>query len=80
MLEKAKQLQEELSRIRRTIHMNPELGFEEFKTGALVTQTLSELGVEYQAGVGRTGARVGGRQAGLQRGAAQRAARSGRRL
>lgn len=41
--------------------MNPELGFEEFKTGALVTETLSSLGIEYQAGVGRTGvvARLG---------------------
>ncbi|MEM8859518.1 MAG: M20 family metallopeptidase [Chloroflexota bacterium] len=61
MLEQAKQLQEELTRIRRTIHMNPELGFEEFKTGELVAKTLSDLGVEYQTGVGRTGivARLG---------------------
>ncbi|MEM7800421.1 MAG: amidohydrolase [Chloroflexota bacterium] len=61
MLEQAKQLQETLTQIRRTIHMNPELGFEEFKTGALVAETLSELGIEYQTGVGRTGivARLG---------------------
>ncbi|MFK7805401.1 MAG: M20 family metallopeptidase [Anaerolineae bacterium] len=61
MLEQAKQLQDELTRIRRTIHMNPELGFEEFQTGALVTKTLSDLGIEFQAGVGRTGvvARLG---------------------
>lgn len=61
MLEEAKKLQEELTRIRRTIHMNPELGFEEFKTGALVAETLNGLDVEYQTGVGRTGivARLG---------------------
>ncbi len=61
MLEEAKKLQDELTRIRRTIHMNPELGFEEFKTGALVAETLNELGVEYQTGVGKTGivARLG---------------------
>lgn len=61
MLDQAKKLQDELTRIRRTIHMNPELGFEEFQTGALVTKTLSDLGIEYQAGVGRTGivARLG---------------------
>ncbi len=61
MLEKAKALQEELSRLRRTIHMNPELGFEEFKTAALVAQTMSDLGVEYSTGVGKTGviARLG---------------------
>jgi len=61
MLEKAKTLQEELTRLRRTIHMNPELGFEEFKTAGLVAETLTNLGVEHQTGVGRTGivARLG---------------------
>ena len=61
MLEKAKALQDELSRLRRTIHMNPELGFEEFKTGALVVETLNKLGVEHQTGIGKTGivARLG---------------------
>ena len=55
MLEKAKALQAELSRLRRTIHMHPELGFEEFQTGALVAQTLSDLGIEMQTGVAKTG-------------------------
>jgi amidohydrolase len=61
MLEKAKALQETLIRLRRTIHMHPELGFEEFQTGALVAQTLADLGVEHQTGVGDTGivARLG---------------------
>lgn len=41
--------------------MNPELGFEEFQTGTLVAETLNQLGVEYQTGVGKTGivARLG---------------------
>lgn len=61
MLEKAKALQAELSRLRRQIHQNPELGFEEFKTGTLVAETLNDLGIEVQRGVAKTGlvARLG---------------------
>jgi amidohydrolase len=61
MLEKAKSLQETLVRLRRTIHKQPELGFEEFKTAALVAETLGDLGIELQTGVGKTGvvARLG---------------------
>lgn len=61
MLEKAQALQEELSRLRRTIHMNPELGFEEVKTAGLVAKMLTDLGIEHQTGVGKTGivARIG---------------------
>ena len=61
MLEKAQALQETLTHLRRTIHMHPELGFEEFKTAALVSNTLREQGIELQTGVGKTGivARLG---------------------
>ncbi|MDJ0753875.1 MAG: M20 family metallopeptidase [Ardenticatenaceae bacterium] len=61
MLKKAKALQTELTRIRRTIHQNPELGFEEFETAGLVSETLHKLDIEHQTGVGRTGvvARIG---------------------
>ncbi|MEM7334820.1 MAG: hypothetical protein AAF490_22275 [Chloroflexota bacterium] len=61
MLERAKALQEKLSQLRRTIHMNPELSFQEFETAVLVAKTMGELGIEYQTGVGRTGvvARLG---------------------
>ena len=61
MLEKAQALKETLIHLRRTIHMQPELGFEEFKTAALVSNTLHELGIELQTGVGKTGvvARLG---------------------
>ena len=56
MLEKAKAIADELTRLRREIHMNPELGFEEFKTSALVAETLTEIGgYEIKTGVGRTG-------------------------
>lgn len=55
MLEKAKKLQDELSRLRRDIHANPELGFQEYRTAALVSDTLNELGIEHQTEVGRTG-------------------------
>lgn len=61
MIDRAKALQEKLSQLRRTIHMNPELSFQEFETAALVTKTLTELGIETQTGVGKTGvvARLG---------------------
>ena len=61
MLDKAQALQDKLVELRRTIHKYPELGFEEVKTSALVAQTLADLGIEYQTGVGKTGvvARLG---------------------
>ncbi len=55
MLDKAQELQDELVRLRRDIHANPELGFREFRTAALVADTLHELGIPVQTGVGRTG-------------------------
>ena len=55
MLERAKAIQGKLSSLRRTIHMNPELSFNEFKTATLIAENLAELGVEYQTGVGKTG-------------------------
>jgi amidohydrolase len=55
MLNKAKALHEELIRLRRDIHAHPELGFQEFRTAALVADTLTELGIEVKSGVGRTG-------------------------
>ena len=61
MLKKAEALQETLIELRRTIHMHPELGFEELKTSALVAETLGDLGIELQTGIGKTGvvARLG---------------------
>ena len=55
MLNKAKALHDELIRLRRDIHAHPELGFQEFRTAALVADTLTELGIDVKTGVGRTG-------------------------
>jgi IAA-amino acid hydrolase len=41
--------------IRRELHRHPELGYEEVRTSALVRRKLDELGIQYQAGVAKTG-------------------------
>lgn len=41
--------------IRREIHSHPELGFNEHKTAALITQRLTEIGIEFRTGVAQTG-------------------------
>ncbi len=41
--------------LRETIHMNPEIGFEEFQTSKLVADTLKEIGVEIIENVAKTG-------------------------
>jgi amidohydrolase len=46
---------DELVEIRRTIHQNPELGFEEFETAKLVSGVLDKLGILRRTGVGGTG-------------------------
>lgn len=40
---------------RRDLHRNPELGFEEVRTGALVAENLRKWGVQVQTGVAKTG-------------------------
>jgi amidohydrolase len=56
MLERARALQDELTRLRRDIHAHPELGFQEQRTAALVADTLAEIGgIRVRTGVGRTG-------------------------
>ena len=44
-----------LIKIRRSIHRNPELGFKEFNTAALITKFLKSWGLEVQEKVGITG-------------------------
>ena len=41
--------------VRRDLHMHPELGFEEHRTAKVVCECLAGLGIEYHAGIGRTG-------------------------
>ncbi|MBN1965478.1 MAG: amidohydrolase [Anaerolineae bacterium] len=40
---------------RRDFHQHPELGFAEYRTAGIVAQTLNDLGLEVQTGVGKTG-------------------------
>src|SRR5271156_4812364 len=46
---------DELTAIRRDIHMHPEIGFEEHRTSDLVAQKLAEWGIEVHRGIGGTG-------------------------
>jgi amidohydrolase len=56
MLERAQSLADELIRLRRDIHANPELGFQEVRTAGLVAETLREIGgIRVRTGVGKTG-------------------------
>jgi len=55
VLDRAKALQEDLIRWRRTIHQHPELGFQEFKTAEFMAETLRLLGLRVRTKVGRTG-------------------------
>ena len=46
---------EDVVRLRRAIHRNPELAFEEYETARLVQDTLVPLEIDVRAGVARTG-------------------------
>lgn len=51
----AGRLQEELVEIRRQIHRNPELGFEEWETAELIHRKLKGLGLQVRGGIAKTG-------------------------
>ncbi len=53
--EKALAYKEEVIAIRRHIHQNPELSFEEFNTSKFVCSKLDEYGIEYKSGIVKTG-------------------------
>jgi amidohydrolase len=55
VLERAQEIQEQLVRWRRELHMHPELGFQEVRTSALVAEVLRSLGYRVRTEVGRTG-------------------------
>lgn len=55
MLNRAREIEDQIIAWRRDIHRNPELGFEEFRTAQLVADNLREMGYEVQTGVGKTG-------------------------
>lgn len=53
--EKAAGLQKEMVGVRRQIHSNPELGFEEWETSKLVKEKMSALGLEVTDNLAKTG-------------------------
>lgn len=55
LLQEARQLLPDLTRLRRHLHAHPELGFEEHETAALVAARLRRLGLRVRPHVGRTG-------------------------
>jgi len=59
MIEKIKKIaaenKERIVDIRREIHSNPELSFEEYETSALVCDFLDRAGIKYQNGIVKTG-------------------------
>ncbi len=54
-IEEAEAMRDELIARRRDFHMHPELSFEEVRTSKIVAEALTELGMEVQTGVGKTG-------------------------
>jgi amidohydrolase len=50
-----KAAQAEIQELRRRIHANPELGFEETQTADLIAENLTRWGIEVHRGFGRTG-------------------------
>lgn len=55
LLEQARLIENEIIAIRRRIHQNPELGFEEFETARYISTYLKDLGLEVQEDIGKTG-------------------------
>ncbi len=55
LIEPIIQFHSELTEIRRTIHANPELSYEEVQTAELVAQKLTEWGIPVIRGLGGTG-------------------------
>ncbi|MBI5300790.1 MAG: amidohydrolase [Chloroflexi bacterium] len=54
-LDRAHQLKDKLTAIRRDLHQHPELAFQEVRTAQRVTQVLHDLGIEYSTGIAKTG-------------------------
>src|SRR5512139_3592476 len=54
-LKEAKDLFPYTQALRRDLHMHPELGYREIRTGGIVARELEALGIEVTKGVGKTG-------------------------
>jgi len=55
MLERAREIEQQLVDWRRDIHAHPELGFQETRTAARVAEVMASMGYRVRTGVGRTG-------------------------
>jgi len=55
LAEQAESLAPKLSKIRRQLHMYPELAYQEKRTSELVAKTLRQAGIEVRTGVAKTG-------------------------
>lgn len=51
----AEEIFDDIVNIRRTLHRNPELGFQEFKTAELICKHLDALGIPYEKNIAQTG-------------------------
>jgi amidohydrolase len=54
-LKRAKSIEGFLKAVRRDLHENPELSFEEVRTAGIVSGVLDKLGIPYKAGIAKTG-------------------------
>ncbi len=50
-----KTIEQDIIQYRRSSHMYPETGFEEFKTSEMIAGLLEEFGLEIIKGIGKTG-------------------------
>ncbi|WP_095742914.1 M20 metallopeptidase family protein [Sediminibacillus massiliensis] len=55
LLDRLDDYYDEMVEIRRHLHQNPELSFQEHKTAAFIADTYEKLGIPYQTGVGGNG-------------------------
>jgi amidohydrolase len=55
MLQRALQLQDQITAWRRDLHIHPELGFQEHRTAQAVADALRGMGIRVDTGVGQTG-------------------------
>jgi amidohydrolase len=55
LLEEARDLFPFTQMMRRDFHQHPEIGFEEVRTSAIVSERLKEFGLEVRTGIGKTG-------------------------
>jgi amidohydrolase len=55
ILTRSSEIKDEIIRIRRHFHQNPELSYKEFQTAAFIREWLSKNGISYREGIAGTG-------------------------